>query len=63
MNAAAKAAVDALPSWGRTSALDGIKYLFKLRELLKSNLAQITRTITKECGMTFEEAKAEMARY
>jgi len=62
VNAAAKAAADALPAWRRTPAQDRIQYLFKLRDLLKSNLDEITRTITNECGKTFEEAKAEMAR-
>ena len=59
---AAKAAADAFPGWRATPAQERIQYLFLLRDLLKSNLDEISRTITNECGKTFEEAKAEMTR-
>ncbi|MGD8403333.1 MAG: CoA-acylating methylmalonate-semialdehyde dehydrogenase [Anaerolineales bacterium] len=62
VNAAAKAASDAFPGWRQTPAQDRIQYLFKLRDLLKANHDEIGRTITNECGKTFEEAKAEMVR-
>jgi malonate-semialdehyde dehydrogenase (acetylating)/methylmalonate-semialdehyde dehydrogenase len=62
VNAAAEAAAQALPSWRRTPPQERVQYLFKLRDLLKSNLDEISRTITNECGKTFEEAKAEMTR-
>ncbi|MCX6036062.1 MAG: aldehyde dehydrogenase family protein, partial [Chloroflexi bacterium] len=62
VSAAAKAAAEALPAWRRTPAQERIQYLFKLRDLMKSNLDEISRTITNECGKTFEEAKAEMVR-
>ncbi len=57
VNAAAQAAAAALPAWRRTPAQDRVQYLFKLRDLLKANMDEIARTITKECGKTFEEAK------
>jgi len=62
VDAAAKAAAEALPAWRRTPAQERIQYLFKLRDLMKSNLDEISRTITIECGKTFEESKAEMLR-
>jgi malonate-semialdehyde dehydrogenase (acetylating) / methylmalonate-semialdehyde dehydrogenase len=62
VNAAANAAVAALPSWRQTPAQERIQYLFKLRDLMKTNLDEISKTITKECGKTLEEAKAEMVR-
>ncbi len=62
VDAAAKAASNAFPAWRQTPAQDRIQYLFKLRDLLKANHDEIGRTITKECGKTFEEAKAEMVR-
>jgi malonate-semialdehyde dehydrogenase (acetylating)/methylmalonate-semialdehyde dehydrogenase len=62
VDAAAKAASDAFPGWRQTPAQDRIQYLFKLRDLLKANHDEIGRTITNECGKTFEEAKAEMVR-
>jgi malonate-semialdehyde dehydrogenase (acetylating) / methylmalonate-semialdehyde dehydrogenase len=59
---AAQAAVAALPGWRRTPAQERIQYLFKLRTLLEENLDEISRTITNECGKTFDEAKGEMRR-
>src|SRR5687767_5771644 len=62
VNSAAQAAAAAFHAWRRTPVGDRIQYLFKLRDLLKSNQDEIARTITNECGKTFEEAKAEMVR-
>src|SRR5574341_980511 len=62
VGAAAQAAAAAFPAWRRTPVGDRVQYLFKLRDLLKANLEEIARTITNECGKTFEEAKAEMVR-
>jgi malonate-semialdehyde dehydrogenase (acetylating)/methylmalonate-semialdehyde dehydrogenase len=59
---AAKAASNAFPSWRIVPAQERIQYLFKLRDLLKANLDEISRTITKECGKTYEESNAEMVR-
>ena len=62
VDAAAKAAAGAFPAWRATPTQDRIQYLFKLRDLLKANVDEISRTITNECGKTFDEAKAEMVR-
>jgi malonate-semialdehyde dehydrogenase (acetylating)/methylmalonate-semialdehyde dehydrogenase len=62
VDAAARAAAAAFPAWRRTPVQDRVQYLFKLRDLLRANLDEIARTITNECGKTFEEAKAEMVR-
>src|SRR5512133_3789694 len=62
VDAAAKAAATAFPSWRRTPVQDRVQYLFKLRGLLRENGDEIARLITDECGKTFEEAKAEMVR-
>ena len=62
VEAAAQAAAEALPAWRRTPANERVQYLFKLRDLLKAHNDEIARTITNECGKTFEEAKAEMVR-
>ena len=59
---AAQAASEALLAWRRVPAQDRIQYLFKLKFLLEDNLDEISRTITTECGKTYEEAKAEMRR-
>ena len=62
VEAAAKAASKAFPAWRRTPVQDRVQYLFKLRDLLKTNQDEISRLITNECGKTFDEAKAEMVR-
>jgi len=62
VQAAANAASRALPGWRRTPAQDRVQYLFKIKFLLEDNLDEISRTITNECGKTYDEAKAEMRR-
>ncbi len=62
VDAAAEAASAAFPAWRRTPVQDRVQYLFKLRDLLKANQDEISRTITRECGKTFDEFKAEMVR-
>ena len=62
VDAAAKAAAEALPAWRRTPVQDRVQYLFKLRDLMRSNGDEIARLITNEAGKTFEESKAEMVR-
>lgn len=62
MDAAARAAAEALPAWRRTPAQDRVQYLFKLKFLLEEHLDEISRTITDEAGKTYEESKAEMRR-
>jgi len=62
VEAAARAASEALPAWRRTPAQERIQYLFKLKTLLEANLDEIGRTITQECGKTLEESTGEMRR-
>jgi malonate-semialdehyde dehydrogenase (acetylating) / methylmalonate-semialdehyde dehydrogenase len=62
VDAAARAAAQALSAWRRTPAQERIQYLFKLKTLLEANLDEIGRTITMESGKTLEEATGEMRR-
>ena len=62
VTAAAEAAAIAFPAWRQTPAQERIQYLFKLRDLLKTHIDDIARTIVIECGKTFDEARAEMVR-
>ncbi|MCS6994820.1 MAG: CoA-acylating methylmalonate-semialdehyde dehydrogenase [Anaerolineales bacterium] len=62
VEAAVQAAAAAFPAWRRTPVQERIQPLFRLRDLLKTNMAEISRAITDESGKTFEEAKAEMVR-
>ncbi len=62
VEAAAGAASAAYELWRKVPAQERIQYLFRLRDLLKASHDEIARTITRECGKTFEEARAEMVR-
>ena len=62
VESAARAAREAFPAWRRTPVQDRVQYLFKLRDLLKTNHDEIAKLITNECGKTFDESKAEMVR-
>ncbi|HEY6292179.1 MAG TPA: CoA-acylating methylmalonate-semialdehyde dehydrogenase [Terriglobia bacterium] len=59
---AAGAAQKAFPGWRATPPGDRIQFLFKLKNLLEEHLDDLARTLTKECGKTYEEAAAEMRR-
>ena len=60
--AAIEAAHAAFPAWRRTPAEDRIQPLFKLKMLLEEHIDDLARTITRENGKTFVEAKAELRR-
>ncbi len=62
LETAARAAAEVYLGWRRTPAQDRVQYLFKLKFLLEEHLDEISRTITMECGKTYEESKAEMRR-
>src|SRR5690606_28407037 len=62
VDAAVRAAREAIPAWRETPVVDRIKPLFKLRDLLISHQQELARTITNEAGKTYGEAFAEMAR-
>jgi len=62
VDAAVRAAAEAMPAWRRVPALDRIQYLFKMKAVLEENIEQISRTITLECGKTLDESRGEMRR-
>jgi len=62
VDAAAKAASEALPGWRRIPVNDRVQFLFKLRNLMREHHDEISKLITDEAGKTFEESKAEMVR-
>jgi len=62
VEAAAQVAAQAFPGWRRTPAQDRIQYLLRLRDLMKTQIDDLSRTITMECGKTFDESKAELQR-
>ena len=59
---AAQAASIAFSKWRQTPANDRVQFLFKLKNLLEENFAELARTITMECGKTIEESRGEVRR-
>jgi malonate-semialdehyde dehydrogenase (acetylating)/methylmalonate-semialdehyde dehydrogenase len=59
---AAEAASNALPEWRRMPPVSRVQALFRLKELLETELEALSRMITMECGKTLEESRAEMRR-
>jgi malonate-semialdehyde dehydrogenase (acetylating)/methylmalonate-semialdehyde dehydrogenase len=57
--AAAKAA---LPSWADTPAPKRARVLFKLKELLEANFAELAALITREHGKVLSDARGELTR-
>lgn len=55
-------ALDAQSRWQRVPILDRIKILFKLENLMWTNLEQIAEITTIEHGKTFEESKGDVVR-
>ena len=47
---------------GRKGNVDRIQYLFKLKDLLEAQFADLARAITLECGKTLAEAEGELRR-
>ena len=62
VDAAVRAANEALPAWRRTPPGDRIQPLFRLKALLDAHATEIARVITQECGKTLAEAEGELRR-
>ena len=59
---AVRAAAAAFPAWRETPAVERVQYLFRLKRLLDQNLDDLARTVTNECGKTYQEAADEIRR-
>ena len=59
---AVQAAVAAFKDWRRTPVGERIQPLFRLKTLMEQNRDDLARTITNECGKTYEESVAEVQR-
>lgn len=59
---AVEAGHKAFQDWRYIPVTDRIQFLFKLKQQLEENLDDLARTITNECGKTYQESVAEMRR-
>ena len=62
LDAAVRAARDALPEWRAVSAIARARKLFELRERLVARQEDLARSVTAEMGKTIADARAEVAR-
>src|SRR3954454_517677 len=62
LDAAVRAARDALPEWRGVSTIARARKLFELRERLVAREDELARSVTTEMGKTIADARAEVAR-
>jgi malonate-semialdehyde dehydrogenase (acetylating)/methylmalonate-semialdehyde dehydrogenase len=62
LDAAVRAAREALPAWRGVSVIERGRILFKLRAALDSRREDLARSVTTEMGKTIGDARAEVAR-
>src|SRR4051794_7605367 len=62
LDAAVRAARDALPAWRDVSVIERGRRLFALREGLDARREELARSVTTEMGKTLVDARAEVAR-
>src|SRR3954449_5435797 len=62
LDAAVKAAREALPAWRGVSTIGRARKLFELRERLVARHEDLARSVTTEMGTTLVDARAEVAR-
>ncbi|HUO73136.1 MAG TPA: CoA-acylating methylmalonate-semialdehyde dehydrogenase [Solirubrobacteraceae bacterium] len=62
LDAAVRAAREALPEWRAISAIGRARKLFELRERLVARSEELARSVTTEMGKTIVDARAEVAR-
>ena len=62
LDAAVRAAREALPEWRGVSTIARASKLFELRERLVSRQEDLARSVTTEMGKTIGDARAEVAR-
>src|SRR5437868_7811237 len=62
VNAAVEAAHAAFPAWRETPAVERARVFFKYRQLYEQNFEAICRTVTREHGKTYAEARGSAFR-
>jgi malonate-semialdehyde dehydrogenase (acetylating) / methylmalonate-semialdehyde dehydrogenase len=62
LDAAVRAAREALPAWRGVSTTGRARKLFELRERLVAHAEELSRSVTTEMGKTLADARAEVAR-
>ena len=62
VDAAVRAAADALPEWSNTPAPDRAQAMFRLKGLLEERFEELSQLVVRENGKTIAEARGEVRR-
>ncbi|MCY3554328.1 MAG: CoA-acylating methylmalonate-semialdehyde dehydrogenase [Gemmatimonadetes bacterium] len=62
VDAAVRAAREALPGWSTTPVVDRARILFRYVHLLETHFEDLSRLVTREHGKTLEEARGSVRR-
>ena len=62
VDAAVRAARAAFPAWRSRSTIERARWLFGFRQVLEAHQDELARSVTREMGKTFGDAKAEVGR-
>jgi malonate-semialdehyde dehydrogenase (acetylating)/methylmalonate-semialdehyde dehydrogenase len=62
VNAAVAAAQAAFPAWRDTPVVERARVFFRYRELVEKNFEQLCRTVSREHGKTYAEARGSVYR-
>jgi malonate-semialdehyde dehydrogenase (acetylating)/methylmalonate-semialdehyde dehydrogenase len=62
VDAAVRAAQDALPAWAATPIKERVQIFYRYRQLLEDNLAELSALVTEENGKIDSEASAEVLK-
>ena len=62
VDAAVRAAREALPAWSATPVVDRARMLFRYVHLLEENFEALSQLVTREHGKTLEEARGSVRR-
>jgi malonate-semialdehyde dehydrogenase (acetylating) / methylmalonate-semialdehyde dehydrogenase len=62
VDAAVKAAAEALPAWAATPPAKRAQVMFAFRDLVKRNMDQLAEMVSSEHGKTIEDAKGSISR-
>ena len=62
VDAAVAAARAAFPDWRKRSVIERARWLFGFRQVLEAHQDEVARSVTREMGKTFADARAEVGR-
>lgn len=62
MNGAVESSKKAFKTWSQTSILTRQQIMFKLQQIIRANMSELAKNITKEQGKTLVDAEGDVLR-